>query len=399
MIRSAREWIATHGPGYLHGGAWKLAATACKFAFLIYFAPKMLDGEFSLFLFWQSTALLVARAASIGLADELPVRIRGKAEEARQFWPLLLVLQIVSLAGLAIAWCTESLTIAALALVLVLVPGSILGGVIRTWQPNWYERALNWPWLVFIAALAFGGTGLALQTLHLYATAFFLAQLAVLFAVQPSLGESGERSVRRLIPVEIASLARHGSLKMLSEFTLLANSRALVLLPVILVGSLQSDRISLSLAVADAVAGLFMVIVNRNYVLYCRSHVKPRHVLISGSFIIASMTALGGLALMATNWTSSLLATELKGSDLVWACMLFGAITAYYDARYFYWARGAGARGSIALQLAALAGQTAIIFTVQPALWLPTTACVVTLAVLGFGWVLLSRSTEAKERG
>lgn len=395
MINGTREWIATRWPGYLHGGAWKLAALACKFAFLIYFVPQMPDGEFSQFLFWQSAALLLARAVSVGMVDELPVRIRGNAPEARQFWPLLQGLQVASLGGLLIAWSTDSVMVAGLELVLVLVAASILQGIIITLRPSWYERALNWPWLFFIAFLAASSSKLAVHTLHLYETALFLSQIIAFFAVRSILGPIGKR---RLIPVDLASLVRHGSIKMLSELTLLANARAPILLPVALVGSLQSDQVSYSLAIADALAGLFMVIVNRNYVLYCKHEAKAGHALISATFVIVAMTLLGGAALLASDLAPSLWPAQLRAMDLLWACVFFGAITAFYDVRYFFWARGTGVAGTIPLQLIALAGQAGLILLLPPSLWLPTTAIVFAVAVLGFGGMSLSSIGEATER-
>lgn len=391
-----REFVATHWPGYRHGGAWKLVAMACKIVFLIYFAPRMIEGEFAKFLFWQSAALLGARAASVGLVDELPIRVRGRIEEVRKFWPLLQLLQIVSIVGVTVAWCNDSIMLAGLALVLVLLPGAILEGVIRTWQPGWYERALALPWIAFSAALAIGRIEVAMQMLLLYASALLISQLFVSYAVRLGLGRI---DWHELIPERIVSLIGSGSLKMASEFTLLANARAPVLLPVILLGSLQSDRVSLSLAVADALAGLFMVVVNRNYVLYCRTDAKAAHALISGFSIVAAMTILGFLALVASLVFPSLWVVELEPMELLWACMLFGAITAYYDARYFFWARGAGVQGSILLQLMAIIGQAGIVLAVPTALQLPAIAGAMTVSVLLFGGILLTKSGHVRARG
>lgn len=378
-MTTVRQWFAARWRGYVHGGGWKIAALACKFAFLIYVAPRMPEGEFARFLFWQSAALLITRAAAMGLMDELPVRVRGRLEEARRFWPLIRALQVVSLAALAVSWFIDSPFVAALALVPVLVTGAIFEGVIRTLSPAWFERALNWPWILFLLLLVVAGADSAVGTLHLYAAALFVSQLGVSMALRPDDVPAVEH---RLVPDGMLQLVRHGSVKMLSDFTLLANLRAPVLLPVLLTGALQSDRVSFALAIADAVASLLMVIVNRNYVLYCRNEVPVRSVLVTIVVIVLVM-ALAGLGAMAVGTAApALLPGGIRPADLLWTCLFFGAITAYQDARYYFWARGQGVTTSIAVQVAALVAQACIVALLPQQYWLPGIALAFIVAVL-----------------
>jgi hypothetical protein len=186
----------------------------------------------------------------------------------------------------------------------------------------------------------------------------------------------------RLVPDGMLQLVRHGSIKMISDFTLLANLRAPVLLPVLLTGALQSDRVSFALAIADAIASLFMVIVNRNYVLYCRHEVQGRSVLVTIVVIVLAM-ALAGLGAIAIGAVlPTLLPGGIRATDLLWTCLFFGAITAYQDARYYFWARGQGVKTSIALQVAALATQAAIVALLPQRYWLPGIALAFIAAVL-----------------
>lgn len=378
MRYAIREWLSTRWRGYLHGGAWKIGALFCKFAFLVYFAPRMPGGEFAKFLFWQSAGLLSARALAFGMLDELPVRVRGKAEESLKFWPLIRTLQCVSLVMLLFAWSSDSPLLAGMSLVPIWVTGAIMEGVIRTLSPVWSERALNWPWLLFVALLVLGGTGTSVHTLHLYATALLASQLSISFLAKP---KGRLQEPLRLIPAGMISVIRHGSVKMVSDFTLIANQRAPVLLPALLAGALQSDRISFALAIADAVASLFMVIVNRNYILYCQHDVKARSVLLSVAIIVTSMALVGAGAVLAGSVAPTLWPKALLPMDLFWTCLFFGAITAYQDARYYYWARNDGVYASIVVQLMALLAQAGIILMLPSDYWLPVTSISLASAV------------------
>jgi hypothetical protein len=339
----------------------------------------MQAGEFSRFLFWQSAALLVARAAAVGLMDELPVRVRGQLEEGLKFRPLILVLQLASLAAIALTWFSNSVAAAGLVLVPILVTGAIFEGVIRTFKPAWFERALNWPWVLFLLFLLVGGAETAVQTLHLYAAALFVSQVIVSMSLRPVAEQPGHT---RMLPADMLSLIRNGSVKMLSDFTLLGNLRAPVMLPVLLTGVLQSDRVSFALAIADAVSSLLMVIVNRNYVLYCKSDVQPRSVLITIIVIMFAMTIAGATANAAGALWPSLLPDDIRPVDLLWTCLFFGAITAYQDARYYFWARGQGVKTSIVMQLVALTVQAGIVGLLPPTYWLPAIAVAFMSAVL-----------------
>jgi hypothetical protein len=230
--------------------------------------------------------------------------------------------------------------------------------------------------------------------LNLYASAVCLSQVGVAFMVQPPTTVH----LRNVIPRSVASLVSHGTAKMLSEFTLLANMRALVVLPPILIGALQSDRVSISLAIADAVASLFMVIVNRNFVLYCQHEVKRRAVAFAVVFIVACMAVLGATTVAMSRLLPSLWPKQVWAADLLCTFLFFGALTAYQDVRYYFWARGTGVRGSIYVHLLALIAQTGVVLLLPPAYWLPTMATTLTVVVLTVVAILFGAPDQLPER-
>lgn len=317
-------------------------ALIAKAGFLFLVAPHLPPGEFSSYVFLSTVALLAARLLSCGMSDQLVIELRGSRAEAARY-----TLAFRALFGVAILFFVATAFASgawrAVALSIALVGGSMLEGLLRACAPSQYERLTNLAPMLFLGGcLAVSPvTSSGLVTLFVFST--LLSQ--VVTGVASKLGFIGQPESSMVGLQDLIRLARRGFGKMVAEFTLLANIRAVLIWPKIISGKLASDSLAFAITIAEAVSTLPMVVVNRNYARFAASPAPtpaPRWspilaivfmaVAALGTFLIPSLARLVDLAIF----------DRLVVLELASALLFLGAVTAYYDLRYHAWSQGAG---------------------------------------------------------
>ena len=376
--------------GVTHGVAWKLASLAAKAGFLFVLAPALAPGEFAAYVFYSTVALVLGRFAACGVSDQLVLEVRGGADAARRFHPVHRRLFVAALVlfGLGLAW--DSPWARSLALAGILVAGALLEGVVRSVWPARYEQLTNGPPILFFLLVVLSPARRAVDLLAMYGAAMlaFQAWLAV---------RSGFWSARGAVPgiglAELAGLCRRGFAKMVAEMTLLLNMRGLILWPKVLGGGLASDSVSLALAIGEAASTLPMVVVNRNFARYASVGAKARRALGWALLVIVGMGLAGLAALAGWALVPERIAARLEATDLAWALLLYGAVTAYYDLRYLAWSRAPGTGRFTAWQLGFFLLQGLIVASLAQTATIAAVALAATLLVLGWiGWGYLRGS-------
>lgn len=320
--------------GITHGVAWKLASLGSKAGFLLVLAPALASGQFAAYIFYSTAALVLGRIGACGLSDQLVLEIRGRGESGCRFHRLYRGLFLTALTLFLAGVASESAWHRSIALSTVLIAGAVLEGVLRSIWPARYEQLLNGPPVLFLVLVSLAPSRSAVDLLAFYG-ASMLAFQAWLAARSGFWSRSG--AVERTPLGELLAMCQRGFAKMIAEMTLILNMRGLILWPKLLGGGLASDSLSLALTIGEAMSTLPMVVVNRNFARYAAAGVATRRVLGGALMVIAGM-GIAGLALLA-GWdlVPERIASRVAVTDLMWALLLYGAVTAYYDLRYHAW--------------------------------------------------------------
>ncbi|MGY4513597.1 hypothetical protein [Bradyrhizobium sp. USDA 3650] len=356
-------------PGYAHGAFWKVLALLAKAAFVFLIIPRLADGVFGGYSLASTITMLVAVGLSLGALDALPVFTRGRKAIERSLAPLFHMVLIAAglcLAAYAIVGGIVSIAAAVAAANLSYL---ILSGILRSSRPHYYELLINLPIPLFVGLCAF----LLAPDLERLLLQFALAHLAVVIAIGACGGLLSPSSHRqRIYSISIARrLLKTGNIKSVSAILLLVDFRALILVPGILFATVPADTLAMALTLAEAVWQLGMVVVNRNYSLYCKGVGTLRDSVRTACLLLTCFVLLGcAFILLPIPFTIRRFDWHLIG----WALLFFAAMISLLELRYFFWSRGQYDYQIVLAQVVIASVQVVVVATLPEQFWLPASA-------------------------
>lgn len=373
--------------GYLHGAFWKVLAFVAKAAFVFLIIPRLPDGVFGGYSLVSTVTMLIAVGLSLGALDALPIVTRGRRVVEQGLAPLFHLVLIVAGLCLAVYAIAGGVYPIAAGVAASNLSYLILSGILRSTRPHYYELLTNLPTPIFVGLCA-------LQTapnLELLLLLFAIANLAVVACIGAWSGHlsASNRRQRAYSASIVRHLLRNGNIKSLSTILLLIDFRALILVPGVLFGTVPADALAMALTLAEAVWQLGMVVVNRNYSRYCAGIGTLTDSIRTAGLLLIVFVILGCVFV----WLPIPLTIRRFDWPLIgWALLLFAAMIALLELRYFFWSRGQYDYQIILTQFGIVAIQTLIIATLPEHVWLPVSAIVLLTGTISLLAILFRRN-------
>ncbi len=355
--------------GYGHGMAWKLAAQASKLGFVLLVLPTLPSGLYAQYAYISSLALLASLALSFGAIDELPILVEGQFDTQVKLSPLFQTLVILTCfvffgyffgggifaLGAATAGCSISYF--------------FLAGMIRTNSPGQFEIVSNAPSILFLVLCLL----VAPQSIEQLLILFIIANISVMCIIA---GVSGMLSLPSRESIEFsfttfAYLFSRGNAKSLSNFLMVADFRALITAPNLLLKVLPSDAFAVALTIGEAFWQLAMVVINRNYARYCMGMGNLRGSVTAATAMMSAFVLIGVILILVP---IPLSLNHFSWPMIGWATVFFAAATALTELRAYFWSRKLRDRYIISVQLLILVLQCAIVVTLPMDYWMPVAA-------------------------
>lgn len=372
--------------GIAHGLAWKAAAIAARFAFLLLIVPHMRLGQYGTYFTLSSASLVAARICASGSVDHLPAVVRADLDEMTRFTRAALPFFWLSCVATAASLLFGSIFLACSGLVVSLTTGFVLAGATRSIRPAWFEQFTNAQPIVLTLLALVSGDGIdAVRVLALQSAASVVAQARLLWPQAASLSaqaSSHDSSVSSII------WSRRAWSIMLSDVLAIASVRGLVIGPWLLGRGTVSDSLALAVAIGEASWTSGLVVVNRNFSVYCRAGVSKRRFATTVCAVSVAVVLLAGLAIVGAQ--SGILyaivpKSLLQLTLLLPAMLFFGAVLILGEVKYVDIAMGASMRpwltgqtvfSSFSLLLIPLIGELASLWSLALAAMVLAGVCV-----------------------
>lgn len=369
--------------GYLHGGVWKIAALMSKAAFVFLIIPRLSDGVFGSYSLVSSTTMLVSIVLSFGSLDSLPTILRGRDDLLGQ----VALLFHGTIFGIAICLLIFALGGGFLALgasvVFVNLSYLVLAGILRASRPNTYEILANAPTLLFIILCLAVPSPSLVELLWI----FVIANAAVTMGIAWNSGllfRPDSRQVR-YASAALVRLLKTGNGKSLSSVLIIADFRALILVPSMLLATLPADALAVALTVGEAFWQLGMVVVNRNYSRYCAGGGSIRSSL-KAALLLLTIFVIAGAVIAAVPIPFSI--KKFDWPLIGWATVFFGSLMALTELRTYFWSRNLYGRYIILVQILVVAVQFVVVVSFPTSSWLPVSAlAMLVLTLAGIAWI------------
>ena len=322
----------------LHGGALKLIALASRGLFLLLVAPHLLSGELGTYVFFSTVAILSARVLSLGLEEQLPLRIGGNHRDATFFSPITTVGFVVE-AVLLLVWVAfPNKVVGAILLSVCMTVTSVFGGVLRSVHVAGSERLRDMHWPIF--------TGICLLPLLWKAEMLLAAMAGSMMIVQALELLFGPGKVTfisaqwKLLARELRYQVGKAWKKLLASSAILLQMRAVVLWPAILGLTADADTVAYGLLLGEAFCQTAMVLVYRRYSYYCRTVVSEADFKADATRNVLVLLGYAGIAALGVVLLRPL--GIVVGSFSNWPTVsgfiiFFGCLAAYLLVRYLTW--------------------------------------------------------------
>ncbi|MEN7341925.1 MAG: hypothetical protein AAAFM81_03245 [Pseudomonadota bacterium] len=386
------------GPGM----ALRAFAICCRIIFLLVVIPALAPTELTQYFFMVTLALVIGRLVSMGVDEDLPLRIRGnriRAERYTVLYFLLVALIVLTACSLAFAAWLGVVYQWHIVLLLALVYAAqfVLGGIVRSVRVFGFEVLCNLHWGFFICVSLLltrpNATGLALAM----GMSSLATHMVVLGIVRVPV-----RVYRKDIALGslAAELVRKSWSKSVSAFLMLGNLRGLVMWPQLLRPGFDLDDIAFSLMIAEVANQIGMIVVNRRYTAYCAdgqpSSAKLSNALKVSALLIVLFLAAGGLTVYAGPAIVQFVGMNLA---LPWTYMSMaiaanGFMVAFVLVRYSLWSSVDFSWPVFLAEVTCLCGLITMVLTTPLVVWLP--ALIVLFGVL-FGVGALIGAKQVKD--
>ena len=396
MLSAVRELLRD----VKHGLTLKFLALLSRAAFLFIVTPRLLSGELSRYVFLATLAVLAGRVLSVGMEEQLPLRVAGSTEKAREFAPLIVATAIIEVALAILFWFTRDEVIVAALLAVCYVTTSLFAGLVRSVNLEASERLRDLHWVVFAALCLLPVVWSAENLLALMAVSLMAIHILELRISGIDFSIDGV-NWRTLFAISIEQLRRAWK-KLLSSATLLLMVRAIILWPNALRLSENLDDIAYALLIGEAFWQTSMVLVYRRYARYCVSQETPMAkkrdaraaVLV---LIVYALVVAGSIQMLG--WLNIEIGRFSDWTAVAAFVVFFGLISSYLLLRYLTWALVDFDWRLPGFEFLFVASQGLIVYSLPSELWVPaiTTAALVFVSLsFAYVWFLVdSPKSEA----
>lgn len=322
-----------------HGLALKFLALLSRAAFLFIVTPRLLSGELSRYVFLATIAVLAGRVMSVGMEEQLPLRVAGDMKNAREFAPLIVITAVIEVALAMLFWFTGDDVIVAVLLAVCYVTTSLFAGLVRSVNLEASERLRDLHWAVFAALCILPAVWSAEDLLALMAVSLMAIHILELRISGIDFSVEGV-NWRALVAVSVEQLGRAWK-KLLSSASLLLMVRAIILWPNALRLSDNLDDIAYALLIGEAFWQTSMVLVYRRYARYCVSQesvlAKKRDA--RAAVLVLVLYALTiAAAIQLLGWFDVEIGRFSDWNAVSVFVIFFGLISSYLLIRYLTWA-------------------------------------------------------------
>jgi len=372
--------------GIAHGLLWKVLSTLSKIVFLIIVVPRLPSGVFAEYIYSISITMIMAMVLSAGTSEHLPTLIKGKRDAMDRYSPFYIVSVTLGWFFLFAYILTRQYFFLLAALAFTHATYLIIAGLLRSIDPKYYEWLNNFPTILFtIICIAVTISGFE-HLILIFILTNMTINMAIAFHGEVSISVNYDR-LRSAFEGSVG-LAMKGITKTISNMLLIADFRALIIFPKFLLKHNPSDALAIAITAGEALWQLAMVIVNRNYVHYCKGEGTLRSSMRSGGILMLGMV----FASVIFIYFGIPITIEKFDWHLVgWATVFFGSMIVFMEFRYFFWSRHVAEIWIFATQILIILVQIIVMFVLDEAMWLPATAMIlmgvtIIFLIIGLVW-------------
>ncbi len=385
-----------------HGGILKVLSLAARLLFFVLVVPVLFEGELATYVYVSSAALLLAMFLVLGLDEELPRIVAGNIGTARDFRVLFFIGSGLAMFTMAIfmLFANESELLAIVMFSLIVSSGRYLSGLVRGLDAATYERLVNVPWLLFIAAALVFNLRTGLQLIVAMSVCMLVTQWASMWI---SLSRAGhERAGTAINGIRLtAKSIRAGIPRLVSNFLLLGTVRCAVVLPVWFSMDVDLDQIAIVIAIGEIITQFGLIPVNRTYTRWVKSPPDDiriwRNALAQSALLvlILSVTSIAGL--FVAKWLGWLPPQLTDIHIMVQAIVYNSFVPVFWFLRYLPWALGRDDKRIVVISLALFLFSALVLWVVPYEFWFTFLSVVLVFACLAISWS--SRELFVEYRG
>lgn len=327
----------------VHGGFFKVVALLARILFFVLVVPKLAAGELTVYVYVNSTAIIIAVVVVLGLGEELPRIIRGDINVACDYLPWFVIFNLLALLTLSPLHMLPSITLGVVAFALASIAGRFLGGIIRSVDPAAFEQIQNVPWVLFMICAVTMRLDNAFDLLTARAATMCIVQWYGYIKIV----RGGEKTRTRK-PVALLAVVKHGYMhgtsKLISNVFLLGFMRAPIMLPVWLGFEENLDSVAFAVAVGDVITQFGLIPANRSYAIWCKNIPLKLtdwlHANIRGLFLTVALASTSLVLVLVANRFHFLTEQDWSSGILTQSLIFYSALSAFRLMRYLVWSRG-----------------------------------------------------------
>lgn len=327
----------------IHGGVLKSLALVARGLFFFLIVPNLLTGELTIYVFANSTAIIIATILILGLNEELPRLIAGSSGRASKYYFWFYILSLLSILGLGLVIVSPSTFTVCILFSIVVLAGRFLQGIVRSVDAAFQERLQNIPWILFAPLAGIIRPTNAIELIIIMTICMISVQWYCLLLVRGRGGGAGQNKSHHSLRFLIATGLSSGLSRMFAVLCLTGFMRGLVLWPVWLGVGDDLDQIAFAIAIGGIVSQFGLIPANRAYSRWCR--VKPKDhsdwksAIISSVLLSLGLAAIALLFLFLVNYLELLPPQAESLLILAQALIFFSLEPAFQFVRYLSWSR------------------------------------------------------------
>lgn len=251
----------------MNGLALKVLSISAKFFLLFFILKNMDEGGLSLYYFYATCAIILARILSFGCEEQVAIYLKAKGEHF--FYPFIFWFGVVSFFSLVGASFLQGIAWVALAISIAF--SSIISGFVRSNKPSLYEVNVNVPYVVVVLLCALLEVDDAFYLILLLGFSFCVVAILVLILYRPGIVSSG-RNYRSAAECFVFLFSKYAQwVPRVSSSSLMVMNLRYYIVIYLIVFEGGNDYLAFALSVGEVVWQLGMVFVNRRFSELIRS--------------------------------------------------------------------------------------------------------------------------------
>lgn len=319
--------------GVLHGLILKALALGCKAFFVLKLIETFSPGVFAEYSMVLSIGIVFGHIFSFSCVETLAILIAGSEREAEKYLRIEKAIFIACVFLVLAALLIDSSVVYVLLAIACSMHLAYVSGCVRTISSAHYEWVLNIPPIIFVfICLIF-----EVNTLRALFSIYFLIWITaahLILRVKLSVSECEPQHSLRVVSKNVF-LHPSALSRTISNLLLLALMRALIIVPALFIPFKELDQISVSVAIAESIMGLLMVVVNRQFNTYCSKKIPYQTAIINSVQLHVVMLFLSAITLIIGEKFFSFLLVDFEVLAIV--LVFFGSVISLISLRNYVW--------------------------------------------------------------